>query len=82
MLKHNCRISAVAWFYRETLSFMNAPDPSPDDQTLRRDDTECGSDRAFAELVGRHMPQGYAAADVTQTVFTDERTICNLFTNS
>ncbi len=73
---------------------MNAPDPSPDDLPLLRDYAERGSERVFAELVGRHMPQVYAtalrrvngdralAADVTQTVFTEERTICNLFTNS
>ncbi len=73
---------------------MNAPDPFPDDHTLLRDYAERGTERAFAELVGRHRPQVYAAAlrrvngdralaaDVTQTVFTDERTICNLFTNS
>ena len=73
---------------------MNAADPSPDDQTLLRDYAEHGSERAFAELVRRHVAQVYAAAlrrvngdralaaDVTQTVFTDERTICNLFTNS
>jgi RNA polymerase sigma factor (sigma-70 family) len=62
---------------------MNASDPSPDDQTLLQAYSEHGSERAFAELVGRHMPQVYAAAlrrvngdrslaaDVTQTVFTD-----------
>ena len=73
---------------------MNAADAAIDDLTLLRDYSERGSERAFAELVGRHMPQVYAAAlrrvngdralaaDVTQTVFTDERTICNLFTNS
>ena len=60
---------------------MNAPYPSPDDLTLLRDYAERGSERAFAELVRRHVAQVYAA-DVTQTVFTDERTICNLFTNS
>ena len=73
---------------------MNAPHSSPDDLTLLRDYAERGSERAFAELVGRYMPQVYAAAlrrvngdralaaDVTQTVFPDERTICHLFTNS
>ena len=62
---------------------MKAADPAIDDQTLLRDYTESGSERAFAELVRRHLPQVYAAAlrrvngdralaaDVTQTVFTD-----------
>ena len=62
---------------------MNAADPATDDQTLLRDYTEQGCERAFAELVRRHLPQVYAAAlrrvngdralaaDVTQTVFTD-----------
>ncbi len=71
-----------AILYSETEP-MNAADPAPDDLTLLRDYSERGSERAFAQLVGRHMPQVYAAAlrrvngdralaaDVTQTVFTD-----------
>ena len=82
-----------AVLYRGTVP-MNAADAAIDDLTLLRDYAERGSERAFAELVGRHMPQVYAAAlrrvngdralaaDVTQTVFPDERTICNLITNS
>ncbi|MES2706423.1 MAG: sigma-70 family RNA polymerase sigma factor [Verrucomicrobiota bacterium] len=62
---------------------MNAILPEAEDPALLRDYVEHASERAFAELVRRHLPHVYAgalrrvngdralAADVAQTVFAD-----------